>query len=93
MSAVDQKRQRLEDWGPRTLDLDILLYDQLEVDLPRLKLPHPEASSRAFVLVPLAEIAADSSVLPGKTAGECLADLEDTAGVDLYKRNWVKLDL
>ncbi len=93
MIEVDQKRRRLEHWGPRTLDLDILLYDQLEVDLPRLKLPHPEASSRAFVLVPLAEIAADSSVLPGKTAGECLADLGDTAGVDLYKRNWVKLDL
>ena len=93
MIEVDQKRRRLEHWGPRTLDLDILLYDQLEVNLPRLKLPHPEASSRAFVLVPLAEIAADSSVLSGKTAGECLADLEDTAGVDLYKRNWVKLDL
>ena len=51
-------------WGPRTLDLDLLLYGDLECDDDRLVLPHPGMAERAFVLVPLAEIAPDL-VLPG----------------------------
>jgi 2-amino-4-hydroxy-6-hydroxymethyldihydropteridine diphosphokinase len=50
-------RVRQERWGARTLDLDLLLYDNLVVDTPRLTLPHPRMRERAFVLVPLAEIA------------------------------------
>lgn len=50
-------RVRRERWGPRTLDLDIILFDDLVLDLPNLHLPHPQMSVRAFVLVPLAEIA------------------------------------
>ncbi len=50
-------RVRRERWGPRTLDLDIILFDDLVLDLPNLHLPHPQMSFRAFVLVPLAEIA------------------------------------
>lgn len=46
-------------WGPRTLDLDILLYGDLAMSTPRLTIPHPRIHERAFVLVPLAEIAAD----------------------------------
>jgi 2-amino-4-hydroxy-6-hydroxymethyldihydropteridine diphosphokinase len=45
--------------GPRTLDLDLLLYDNLQLDLPRLNLPHPRLHLRAFVLLPLAEISPD----------------------------------
>ena len=52
-------RQRAERNGPRTLDLDLLLYADLELDLPRLTLPHPRLHLRAFVLQPLAEIAPD----------------------------------
>jgi 2-amino-4-hydroxy-6-hydroxymethyldihydropteridine diphosphokinase len=52
-------RTRSERWGPRTIDLDMLLYDDLSVDLPELKLPHPRISWRRFVLEPAAEIAAD----------------------------------
>ncbi|HLO50400.1 MAG TPA: 2-amino-4-hydroxy-6-hydroxymethyldihydropteridine diphosphokinase [Kamptonema sp.] len=52
-------RQRREKWGPRTLDLDLLLYDNLILETPTLVLPHPQMTERAFVLVPLAEIAAD----------------------------------
>lgn len=46
-------------WGPRTLDLDLLLYDDLLVDEPGLHVPHPRMHERAFVLAPLAEIAGE----------------------------------
>jgi 2-amino-4-hydroxy-6-hydroxymethyldihydropteridine diphosphokinase len=52
-------RIRGERWGPRTLDLDLLLFDDLILDAPALQLPHPRMTQRAFVLVPLAEIASD----------------------------------
>jgi 2-amino-4-hydroxy-6-hydroxymethyldihydropteridine diphosphokinase len=50
-------RVRLEHWGARTLDLDLLLYDDRIIDLPTLQIPHPRMTERAFVLEPLAEIA------------------------------------
>jgi 2-amino-4-hydroxy-6-hydroxymethyldihydropteridine diphosphokinase len=52
-------RVRQEIWGARTLDLDLLLYDNLIIDLPTLQVPHPHMCERAFVLVPLAEIASN----------------------------------
>lgn len=52
-------RVRLEKWGPRTLDLDLLLYGDIILDTPNLQIPHPRMTERAFVLVPLAEIAPD----------------------------------
>jgi ADP-ribose pyrophosphatase len=52
-------RVRQEIWGARTLDLDLLLYEQQIVDTPALQLPHPRMTERAFVLVPLTEIAAN----------------------------------
>ncbi len=50
-------RVRRERWGPRTLDLDLLLYNALIFNTPTLQIPHPQMVERAFVLVPLAEIA------------------------------------
>ena len=50
-------RVRQERWGARTLDIDLLLYDDLVLNTPSLTLPHPRMRERAFVLVPLAEIA------------------------------------
>ena len=58
-------RIRRERNGPRTLDLDLLLYDDIELDLPRLTLPHPRLHLRAFVVVPLAEISPDCAI-PGR---------------------------
>lgn len=52
-------RERRQRWGPRTLDLDLLFYDDRQVALPELTLPHPRLQDRRFVLVPLAEIAPD----------------------------------
>ena len=49
-------RVRTLRWGPRTLDLDMLFYDDLQLDLPGLKVPHPRMHERLFVLAPLAEI-------------------------------------
>ena len=55
-------RVRRDRNGPRTLDLDLLLYDDIELDLPRLTLPHPRLHLRAFVLLPLAEVAPDLAI-------------------------------
>jgi 2-amino-4-hydroxy-6-hydroxymethyldihydropteridine diphosphokinase len=52
-------RVRQEIWGARTLDLDLLLYDNLIIDLPTLQIPHPQMLERAFVLIPLAQISPD----------------------------------
>jgi 2-amino-4-hydroxy-6-hydroxymethyldihydropteridine diphosphokinase len=67
-------RVREERWGPRTIDLDLLLFDQIELETPELTLPHPRMSFRRFVLEPAAEIAAEM-VYPinGWTIAELLA--------------------
>jgi 2-amino-4-hydroxy-6-hydroxymethyldihydropteridine diphosphokinase len=49
-------------WGPRTLDLDLIAYDNVKLDKPELTLPHPRLFERAFVLVPLAEIVPDRTI-------------------------------
>jgi 2-amino-4-hydroxy-6-hydroxymethyldihydropteridine diphosphokinase len=60
-------RVRLERWGPRTLDLDLLVYGEVELVEPGLTLPHPSLHEREFVLEPLAELAPDLKI-PGKGA-------------------------
>ncbi|CAH0310161.1 2-amino-4-hydroxy-6-hydroxymethyldihydropteridinepyrophosphokinase [Pseudomonas sp. Bi70] len=70
---LDQGRERVERWGPRTLDLDILLFGQRLIDEPRLHVPHYQMHLRAFVLYPLAEIAADLELPDGRPLGELLA--------------------
>jgi 2-amino-4-hydroxy-6-hydroxymethyldihydropteridine diphosphokinase len=62
-------RERRQRWGPRTIDLDILLYDQVKLNDERLVLPHPRMHERSFVLSPLAEIAPELQ-LRGKTVRE-----------------------
>jgi 2-amino-4-hydroxy-6-hydroxymethyldihydropteridine diphosphokinase len=58
-------RVRGRRWGPRTLDLDLLLYGGRQLDLPRLTVPHPGIASRAFVLWPLADLCGEDFRLPG----------------------------
>lgn len=59
--ATEQQfgRERRQRWGARTLDLDLILYGNHIIELPHLAVPHPRMQERAFVLVPLADIAAD----------------------------------
>jgi 2-amino-4-hydroxy-6-hydroxymethyldihydropteridine diphosphokinase len=64
---LERKQGRHRDgarWGPRTLDLDLLLYGDRQLELPGLVLPHPRIAERAFVLVPLADLDADLPI-PG----------------------------
>lgn len=68
-------RERGERWGPRTLDIDLLDYDGEAISDERLTLPHPRAGERAFVLVPLAEIAPDLR-LGGRPVGETALAIE-----------------
>ncbi len=71
-------RASQERWGPRTLDLDLLLYRDLRIDEPGLTVPHPRLHERLFVLAPLVEIAPDWEV-PGlkKTVAALLSILRD----------------
>ncbi|BAN69323.1 2-amino-4-hydroxy-6-hydroxymethyldihydropteridine diphosphokinase [endosymbiont of unidentified scaly snail isolate Monju] len=57
-----QRRVRGRRWGPRTLDLDLLLYGDRQIDLPRLQVPHPGMHQRCFVLLPLLEVAGDIEI-------------------------------
>jgi 2-amino-4-hydroxy-6-hydroxymethyldihydropteridine diphosphokinase len=57
ISSAEMKRERIERWGPRTLDIDVLTYADVSQDAPRLELPHPRMTDRGFVLMPLADFA------------------------------------
>lgn len=74
----DRARERR--WGPRTLDLDLIAYDDVTIEKPELTLPHPRLFERAFVLVPLIEIAPDR-VIAGRSVASALAKLS-TEGVE-----------
>lgn len=68
LQSIERGHGRQRDgtrWGPRTLDLDILLYGDEQVTEPGLQIPHPEIAGRAFVLVPLAEVAPAGLRVPG----------------------------
>ena len=82
--AVEDKmgRKREKRWGPRLIDVDILLYDDLELETSDLIVPHPRMQERAFVLIPLQELKPDLMV-QGNTIADCLEKIS-TAGVNYY---------
>jgi 2-amino-4-hydroxy-6-hydroxymethyldihydropteridine diphosphokinase len=82
--ALGRDRARELHWGPRTIDLDILAYDDLVLSDATLTLPHPHLFERAFVLVPLAEIAPDR-VIAGIRVSDALAQV-DTGGIEKLAR-------
>ena len=79
-------RKKTSRWGPRTIDLDLLFYDEEEVQMEELQIPHPLLHERQFVLVPLAEI--DRGFIHPvlkKSIGELLEDLKENQGVKKLK--------
>jgi 2-amino-4-hydroxy-6-hydroxymethyldihydropteridine diphosphokinase len=89
---ADRERRRVVRWGPRTLDLDLLVYADLVSDDPALEVPHPRQHERRFVLVPVCDVAPDL-VHPrlGRTMADLLGDLPlvpgdlDVVGVDWHE--------
>lgn len=87
--AVEQAlgRQRAERWGPRTIDIDILLFGKLAVDESGLHVPHPRLTDRAFALAPLVDVMPEAEIA-GRPATEWLA-LSDRAGMErLAEPGW-----
>ncbi len=78
-------RVRSVRWGPRTIDVDILLYDAIRISEPDLVIPHPQLPSRAFVLVPLAELNAGLRLPGSATVQDLLDALPDKGGVRAYE--------
>lgn len=85
-------RVRLERWGPRTIDLDLLIYGDVFMRTPVLDLPHPRMQERDFVLHPLLDIAPELR-LPGsgKTVRLLCSERPPAAGIDLYRAAWYSL--
>jgi 2-amino-4-hydroxy-6-hydroxymethyldihydropteridine diphosphokinase len=73
----DLGRVRTRKWGPRTIDIDLLVYDDVQIASGDLVLPHPHIAERAFVLQPLAEIAPDLEI-GGRTVAAMLRELDAT---------------
>jgi 2-amino-4-hydroxy-6-hydroxymethyldihydropteridine diphosphokinase len=86
-NELDLNRKREIHWGPRTIDLDILLYNDENIESEQLKIPHPRMHERAFVLIPLYEV---NPKLILKTVNQpiekTIAELQDKEGVRLWKR-------
>jgi 2-amino-4-hydroxy-6-hydroxymethyldihydropteridine diphosphokinase len=78
--AFGRDRANERRWGPRPVDIDLLAYDDLTLDAPDLVLPHPRLLERAFVLVPLAEIAPERRIA-GVRVADALARV-DAAGIE-----------
>jgi len=79
-NALGRDRSHELHWGPRTIDLDLLTYDDLILEDANLTLPHPRLFERAFVLVPLAEVTSDR-VIAGTTVREALSRV-DAGGIE-----------
>jgi 2-amino-4-hydroxy-6-hydroxymethyldihydropteridine diphosphokinase len=83
--AFGRDRAHERRWGPRTLDIDLIAYDNVTLDDPKLTLPHPRLFERAFVLAPLAEIVPDR-IIAGMRVCDGLAKLDQTGIEKLQPR-------
>ncbi|MCL6479767.1 MAG: 2-amino-4-hydroxy-6-hydroxymethyldihydropteridine diphosphokinase [Peptococcaceae bacterium] len=77
-------RRRTVRWGPRVIDLDILLYGNVTVNWPDLQIPHPRMVERAFVVAPLADLHPDMPLPGGRRAAELAAELSQAQKVERY---------
>jgi 2-amino-4-hydroxy-6-hydroxymethyldihydropteridine diphosphokinase len=85
-AAFGRDRSREERWGPRTLDLDLLLFGDQVIDSPDLQVPHPRITERAFVLVPLLEIMPGGTLPDGTRLTRAVSALAPLEGIDLFVR-------
>jgi 2-amino-4-hydroxy-6-hydroxymethyldihydropteridine diphosphokinase len=81
--AFGRERNGSERWGPRVLDLDLLLYDSAVIDEPGLRVPHPHLHERAFALLPLVEITPDAFIPGIARAADALRALDSSAIEDV----------
>ncbi|HEX9767036.1 MAG TPA: 2-amino-4-hydroxy-6-hydroxymethyldihydropteridine diphosphokinase [Nitriliruptorales bacterium] len=85
-AAFGRDRSREVRWGPRTVDLDILLYGDEQIDTGDLVVPHPRLHERAFALVPLLEVFPGGTLPDGRRLATLVSDLAPFDGVDLFVR-------
>lgn len=85
-TAFGRDRSSEERWGPRTLDLDLLLFGDVELDTNDLVVPHPRLHERAFVLVPLLEVFPGGALPDGTRLTRLIAALAPIDGIELYVR-------
>lgn len=87
--AIEQQQGRVRErhWGPRTLDLDLLLYGTERIDNPRLQVPHPGLRLRPFVLLPLSELAPELVFADGVALKACLGALGEQGLVRALAEN------
>lgn len=78
-------RVRTIHWGPRMVDLDLLLFGGEEIDTPDLVVPHPRLSQRAFVMAPLAELAPELKIAGRGTAAELAEELSKKQAIEKLK--------
>jgi 2-amino-4-hydroxy-6-hydroxymethyldihydropteridine diphosphokinase len=82
-------RRREERWGPRVVDIDILLYGAAEIDEPGLRVPHPRLAERAFALKPLLDVAPEAKLFD-RPARDCLDRLDQTGISEVAPPGWEK---
>ena len=83
-----QGRERIIHWGPRTIDLDILIYENMKVSTQNLEIPHPRMFERAFVMLPLIEIEPSLSEIYEYKNSDILENLANQSIVKLMDKNW-----
>jgi 2-amino-4-hydroxy-6-hydroxymethyldihydropteridine diphosphokinase len=82
---LELKRERIERWGPRTIDIDLLTYGDEEIELDRLVVPHPRMTERAFVLMPLTDIVKEH-IVNGRSIGDWLRNV-DQSGIEAMSQD------
>jgi 2-amino-4-hydroxy-6-hydroxymethyldihydropteridine diphosphokinase len=85
-AAFGRDRRAEVRWGPRTLDIDLLLFGDRVLDTPDLTIPHPRLAERAFVLVPLLEVMPGGTLPDGRRLTELVRALAPIEGIDLVQR-------
>lgn len=90
LQNIERLEQRVRDirYGPRTLDLDILLFGNRVMDADHLQIPHPRVAERAFVLIPLRSLAPNLKVPGLGPVAQLVEQLEDVGGVRYVGRFW-----